>query len=123
MKNRGFTIIELLIVVAVVAVVGVLVMSVAGAGCSMGSADHAEAAAQAHAGKLGWKVKGIACAGTDTDGDGYISCTVGLGNGDERNLECESGGSLSRASGCKQAPLIKQNVSGGNGVFEEPDSF
>lgn len=82
MRTRGFTLIEAMIVVAVVVLIAGLVLGMLGLSCGLaGSADHAEQEARAHASKLGWKVSGIACTGRDTDGDGYISCTVALEDG------------------------------------------
>lgn len=125
-KNRGFTLIELMIGLFVIAFIGVVILMVTGASCGgewRGTGEHAEAEAKAHAGKLGWKVQGIACAGADTDGDGYISCTLVLEDSSERALECASGG-MGIAKGCKKAPLVEQNVtnlSGGNSLLEAED--
>lgn len=125
LKNRGFTLLELMIVVFVIGFIAVVILMLTGASCGewRGTGEHAEGAARTHAKKLDWKVKGIACAGVDTDGDGYISCTLVLEDGSERSLECASGG-MGIASGCKTAPLIKQNVtnlSGSNSLFEQDD--
>ena len=52
-----------------------------------------------------WKVFASTCAGTDSDGDGYISCTANIQIRDreavEKYLECASGGWATRTSGCK----------------------
>lgn len=37
---------------------------------------------------LGVSVSGAACSGSDSDKDGYTSCTVMLTNGDTKSIEC-----------------------------------
>lgn len=104
-KNHGLTLIQLMVGIAGAAVaVVVAVTFVTSCGEWRGTAEHAEAAARTHADKLGWKVKGIACTGADTDADGYISCTLVLEGGSERALECASGG-MRDTQGCKKAPM------------------
>lgn len=113
-----------MIVVAIVCIIAaVVVQSCGGLACNLqGSGEHAEQEARTHAQKLGWKVTGVACTGTDSDGDGYISCTVALEDGSERALECASGG-FDRIQGCKAAPLIKQVDRGhrNSDLLEDPD--
>lgn len=116
-----------MIAVAIVAIVGVLVLNLLGASCEsvVGTGEHAEQEARTHAKKLGWRLSGVACTGRDTDGDGYISCTVALEDGTERALECASGG-IGRITGCKAASLIKDGPRGHRsyeGPLEEPDDF
>lgn len=77
-------------------------------GC--GDVEKAKAAARTYATDLGYKVVGVACTGTDTDGDGYMGCSVRVEGSDAPiALECESGGFGSFTQGCKVA-LPKLNV-------------
>lgn len=122
-RTRGLTLIEIMIVVAIVSIVFAGSLSLFGVNCGLqGSGEHAEQEARSHAQKLGWKVAGAACTGRDTDGDGYISCTVALEDGTERALECASGG-IGRITGCKAASLIKDSPRGhrsNEGPLEDP---
>jgi flagellar basal body-associated protein FliL len=101
------SLVEIMIVVAMIGILGVVGSAMFGGnGCGlMGSSEAAKAEARRHAQELGWDVQGIACTGIDSDGDGYIACTVVLQDGSERNLECASGG-ITWTSGCKRAPVI-----------------
>ena len=69
---------------------------------------HARGEAQRYASELGWDVQGISCAGSDSDYDGYVSCTVALKDGNTHAVECASG--WGATSGCRAAPLVKQNI-------------
>lgn len=117
-RNHGFTLIELLIVVAVLAILAAIALQGVASCGIRGSAEFAEQEARSHAQKLGWKVQGVACTAVDTDGDGYISCSLALQDGTERALECASGG-LGSVNGCKTAPLIKTSTPTYDGRFEE----
>lgn len=63
----------------------------------------AEGEARAWAKALGLQVIGISCAKMDTDGDGYVSCSVNTENGVQQ-IECA--GKLSINSGCR-APKFR----------------
>jgi hypothetical protein len=49
------------------------------------------------------------CADADTDGDGYVSCTIFRGDKDPLPIQCGSQnyGCANRAHGCKYVPAIK----------------
>ena len=87
-----------------------------------GSAEHAEQEARTHAEKLGWELKGVACTGSDSDADGYISCTVALTDGSERALECASGG-WDHIKGCKSADLLGKASKPHSGPAEADEEF
>lgn len=48
--------------------------------------------------QLGIQAKGVTCAGRDTDGDGYVSCTVADLDGKIHHIECAS---YTYNSGCR----------------------
>lgn len=56
--------------------------------------------ARGFAGQLGYKVQGVTCMDMDSDGDGYVSCTVALeGGAAPIAVECASAYSIK--SGCR----------------------
>lgn len=76
----------------------------------------AEEFAREHVAALypGTEVVGIVCVGTDSDGDGYVSCTAtirGDSNQTERlDLECARAIGITWQSGCKTAqPNLRYN--------------
>lgn len=88
-------------------------MLLAFVGC-FGDPEAAKASARAYAKDLGYDVAGVSCTGVDSDGDGYVSCTVRLSNPDPSGhsllaLEC-SRGEATFTSGCKVAPLVKNST-------------
>lgn len=79
------------------------------AGC--GDVEKARAAAKQYAQELGYKPLGIACTSTDTDGDGYVACSVRIEDKAEPlALEC-SRGDWTFTEGCKVAmPKMRVNT-------------
>lgn len=68
-----------------------------------GDPEVAKAAARQYARDLGYKVVGVSCAGTDSDHDGYVSCSLRVeGNDEPLLLECTRG-EWTFTSGCKGA--------------------
>jgi len=112
MNKRGFTLIELIMVVVIVGVAGGIVLTAAG-GCQ-GHKTEAEADARTFAASMGIKVKGVNCVDRDTDGDGYVSCTVSEevdGKTRMHAVECASGWTWN--SGCRmQKPGVNANSFG-----------
>lgn len=102
--SRGFTLAELIIVVAII---GVLVAMV-GFGVTKCSSSQgtAEEEARAYAQKMGMKIKGVSCMNRDTDGDGYVSCTLNVIEKDESMtpipIECAAKWSYNN-EGCKES--------------------
>lgn len=62
---------ELLIILFIVAILGLVVR-----GCTV-DPEGAEAAARDYAVSMGIHDPKVACTARDSDGDGYISCTIG----------------------------------------------
>lgn len=71
--------------------------------------DVAENEAREWASELGLDVKSVSCVAKDTDGDGYVSCTLVMGDGvTTKAVECagaRSSGNLIRNSGCREPKL------------------
>lgn len=75
-KSYGFTLIELMIIIAILTIL-TMIITRGGCGCAS-SREEAEVEARQYAHDLGFEVKGISCANRDTDGDGYVSCTLSV---------------------------------------------
>lgn len=107
-NKRGFTLIELIITVTILIVV-VAIVGVAVGGCVGCGGDKAKAtdSAKAWAEAMGITPKGVSCVDHDTDGDGYVSCTVSEASKDGgtkmHSLECAH--SWSWNSGCRKPKL------------------
>lgn len=109
MKKNGFTLIELLIVVAILGVVCVIAGSFflrCGA-----SGEEAEKSARAWAAKMGYTLQGVSCVDRDTDGDGYVSCTLVTVADPGRPIALECARSTSMNSGCRLQKPVAPNGS------------
>lgn len=68
-----------------------------------GNVEIAKTNARKYADELGYKVVGVACTSTDSDGDGYVSCSVRVDDrADPLALECTRG-DFTFTDGCKVA--------------------
>ena len=105
-KSRGFTLVELLIVVAIIGIIVVLAGGFIFNSCSS-SKGTAEDEARKYGVSLGLEVKGVSCTNRDTDGDGYVSCSISyIDNGkiSIMPVECASRWTVNN-DGCKAQKL------------------
>lgn len=68
----------------------------------------AEDEAREWAAELNLEVDAVTCREKDTDGDGYVSCSIKLKDGKLLERECagaRSGGNLIRNSGCRDPKM------------------
>lgn len=101
-KSRGFTLVELMVSVFVVFVFVAFIGAVVTGGCRsvIQDPEDAKAAARQWAQEMwpGHK-PGVSCAARDTDGDGYVGCSVTDPRGNVVALECAA--ALTWNEGCK----------------------
>lgn len=107
MKSRGYTVAEILIVVSIMGVLAVFVFAAAlkMTGCNGNGAPEE---ARKWAEKMSLHPEGVECARQDTDGDGYVSCTISSKKSDGTMeltaVECASDWTMN--SGCRlQMPV------------------
>lgn len=111
--SRAFSLVELMIVVAIVAIIGALLIPALGSGCVTTDARQgsAEANLSAWSTQVGLEGRGT-CSGADSDHDGYTSCTFVQADGNIQALECGYDvivAPLGQNTGCKVA-LPKMRV-------------
>lgn len=95
----------LITVASGLAVVGVAVRS-----CAPVDQQHAEGEARAWAQRMGVRVKAVECVRLDSDGDGYVSCSVAqeLPSGAVEPLGLECATSLTLNDGCRMMKGFQQ---------------
>lgn len=109
-KNlRGLTIIELLIVLSIIGIV--IAGIIHGFQSCSSQSGSAETEARNYATQLGLSVKGVSCTDRDSDGDGYVSCSVShVENGKLTIQPVECAIKWSTNSGCKAPKMVSTGV-------------
>jgi hypothetical protein len=86
----------------------VVVAALALVACSKTDPAEAERAATEYAKKVKDSTGEVSCTQKDTDGDGYVTCTVFMVSGEDRSVECGAERfCLDCARGCKQVETVK----------------
>lgn len=111
MSRRGLTLFEVMIVLAILTLVGCIAFWAVGR--ADGQASNAREQALQYAKDLGLAdhVQGASCADKDTDGDGYVSCSISLKEGDRTRIQAiECATKWSRNEGCRvPKALVRTN--------------
>jgi hypothetical protein len=95
---------ELLFVVGILAIVAIFIVRFA-TGCS-DNGSTAEDEARKYAKSLGLEIKGVSCTERDSDGDGYVSCSISHNeNGSVAIMPVECAIKWSANSGCKSQKI------------------
>jgi len=116
--RRGMSLVELMIVFAIVGILCAIVIGpVAGVGCGAGEGVKTDATQQAqqYAAGMGYQDPRVQCVSWDSDGDGYVSCTVSFtqpnGTIGKDAVECAAGFNVIGAinDGCR-TPKVPLNM-------------
>jgi len=114
--KKGFTLVELLITVAVVVIIALgVVVAVGGLSCSRGEdvKKQAEEGAWAWAESMKLKPEAVSCVPQDSDGDGYIACSISVKkkDGEIKIYAIECAGGYTWNKGCRTPkPSVQSNV-------------
>lgn len=77
--KKGWTLIEVIIIIAIIAIVLAVAIPIATAGCSAkGTSPEQEMQKYLSTLYPNYTVVGISCTSQDSDGDGYVSCSATL---------------------------------------------
>lgn len=99
--QRGATIAELLILTVIITIISLIVLGTC-ARAVKSDDGQAETAARAFGRTLGLDVRGASCVDYDSDGDGYVSCTLSVREGETtRVLAVECARAVTWATGCR----------------------
>jgi len=109
-SRRGYTLIELIVTVAIVGIVAAMVFGVFIQGCARGEGQRqaAHEAAVKWATGMGIEYSGISCASQDSDGDGYVSCTIAQKSKDGtiKTTPIECAGTWTLNEGCRMPKAV-----------------
>lgn len=111
-KKNGYTVIELIITLAILVIIALLVLSSTG-GCRFNRKEASIASANNYLKELNLydSMKAVTCTTYDTDNDGYNTCTVIFKDDKTMSLQCANGRWFGRTEGCKlTGPSIMNNV-------------
>ena len=107
-RHRGYTLVELMITVAVIGVIGFVVIGIAVRATGCGGGESAENSARAWAQQMGIEAQSVSCVNMDSDGDGYISCTIAqkANDGTVKPIAIECASLLSPNKGCRSPKAV-----------------
>jgi prepilin-type N-terminal cleavage/methylation domain-containing protein len=119
-RTKGFTLVELMIVVIILCVLAGGLIAGVGIGCAGLASDTVRERATGYARHYtrrfkGWSNPLIECAGVDNDHNGYVTCTVAEGVGKpSEQIECPSNPIAENNRSCR-VPQLRSVQWPGNG--------
>jgi len=87
-KQQGFTLIELMIVIAIIGIMVSVIAAAVGGNWTGRHKESAQENANEFISSMELKVDKVQCNGTDSDGDGYVSCMFKMQDGSMKQFEC-----------------------------------
>lgn len=100
-RMYGFTLFELAIGLFVLCMIVGVAVGLLGTGAPARS-SHATGYAHDWARRFkGWSTPVVNCMGDDSDGNGYVSCTIGDGRGAVEQIECAANTIIEVNTGCR----------------------
>lgn len=110
-NSSGASVIELVIVVSILGILCAIGAGGLGIGCTTTSDREASAQrnAKEYAASMGLTIQGVSCSGSDSDLDGYVSCTLNLGDDKLKAINCgydQAVAIMGQNTGCKLAMPI-----------------
>lgn len=88
MKKNGFTLIELMITIAIIGITVLVFGTALIGGCIGPDWQQAESHAKDYARKVPGSTGEVSCMKKDSDGDGYCRCNIFMKNMPPVNVEC-----------------------------------
>lgn len=102
---KRFTLIDIALAALIATSIGAMGLGACGCNLTGANKKSAETNAQNFAEELGLDYKKVSCNNLDSDGDGYVSCTMAMSDGSIEQFECAAWG---LNSGCRRPKLIGQ---------------
>jgi len=110
-NSSSFSLVELTNVISIIGILCAIGAGGLGMGCVTTSDREASATrnAKEFAASMGMEIHGVSCSGSDSDQDGYVSCTLNLSDDKLKAINCgydQAVAIMGQNTGCKLAMPI-----------------